>query len=302
MLIRLLSGGIFLFLCCFQLTVLAQKTANKPFVLVIDPGHGGKDPGKPRGSTNHLHEKDVNLSIALKLGEKVRANMPDAKVIFTRKTDVYIPLEERVNIANNANADLFISIHCNSNPNKWIAGTKTHIHSHDHKSSQMLAYTIEEALSSKGGRKSRGVMSAYDRGYNLYVLQNTMMPSVLVECGFLTNPYEQTFLNDRIGQVKIANALSQGIQKFRENKHPYQSSPFIYKVQVLASDKKVPLDSAVFSKLNMPVEEHKMPGNGSEKYYYKYMVGEEKNSDQATKLKHKVRDLGYKDAFVVKFR
>ena len=103
-----------IFLLCslwlvFPCFCLAAK--GKDFVVVIDPGHGGHDPGAigRRGK-----EKNINLNVALKVGQLIRNNCNDVKVIYTRKTDVFIPLDRRAQIANNAKADLFISIHTNS--------------------------------------------------------------------------------------------------------------------------------------------------------------------------------------------
>mgnify|MGYP000045525912 FL=1 len=85
--------------------------ANKKFTLVIDPGHGGRDSGAPGAFSV---EKDINLNVALAFGRYVEQNCPDVRVVYTRKTDVFIPLYERANIANNCKADLFISVHTNA--------------------------------------------------------------------------------------------------------------------------------------------------------------------------------------------
>jgi N-acetylmuramoyl-L-alanine amidase len=91
-------------------------------IVVIDAGHGGEDTG---AVGKHSKEKDIVLSIALKVGKYIEQNMPDVKVIYTRKTDIFIPLHERAMVANNNNADLFVSIHANSNPNTKPYGTET---------------------------------------------------------------------------------------------------------------------------------------------------------------------------------
>jgi N-acetylmuramoyl-L-alanine amidase len=102
-----------------------QEEEKNPFdVIVIDAGHGGKDPGCHGGATN---EKDVTLSIALKLGKLIEDSLKGVKVVYTRKTDNFIELSERSNIANKNNADLFISIHCNANDNKEANGTETYL-------------------------------------------------------------------------------------------------------------------------------------------------------------------------------
>ena len=98
--------------------VLTATGSNRRFTLVIDPGHGGHDVGA-RGAISK--EKNINLSVALQFGKYVERNMPDVRVIYTRKTDVFIPLKQRANIANRANADLFISVHTNALPAGKIA-------------------------------------------------------------------------------------------------------------------------------------------------------------------------------------
>ena len=103
-------------------TCFAQNKKVK--TVVIDAGHGGHDPGCLGSKTK---EKDINLAISLKLGEYIEKNCPDVKVIFTRKTDEFIELFRRAQIANDNKADLFICIHCNSNPNKSTSGTETYV-------------------------------------------------------------------------------------------------------------------------------------------------------------------------------
>lgn len=94
--------------------------------VVIDPGHGGKDPGAP-GKTSKTSEKHIVLSISKQLGDKIKAAYPDVKVVYTRSTDVFVELKERVNIAKRNKADLFISIHCNSNNSSQPYGASVHI-------------------------------------------------------------------------------------------------------------------------------------------------------------------------------
>ena len=109
---------ITLILTLLCMLVLTATGANRRFTLVIDPGHGGHDAGALGAISK---EKNINLSVALQFGKYVERNMPDVRVIYTRKTDVFVSLKERANIANRANADLFISVHTNALPAGKVA-------------------------------------------------------------------------------------------------------------------------------------------------------------------------------------
>ncbi len=101
-----------------------SKDDEKVAIVVIDPGHGGKDFG---ASAGNLYEKDIALAISLKLGAKIKSAFPDTKIIYTRTNDVFIPLYERAEIANKNKADLFISIHVNSVEQSYVKGTETYV-------------------------------------------------------------------------------------------------------------------------------------------------------------------------------
>ena len=115
---------VFLSLFGVVITANAQKKEIGINTVVIDAGHGGRD----AGAVGRIYkEKDINLDVALRLGKMIGQKYPDVKVVYTRKTDVLIPLNERGNIANKAGADLFISIHINSNKSSAPSGTSTYV-------------------------------------------------------------------------------------------------------------------------------------------------------------------------------
>jgi len=224
--------------------------------VVIDAGHGGKDPGAvgKRGK-----EKDIALAIALKLGKYIEENIPEVKVIYTRKTDVYPKLIERANIANEAEADLFISIHVNALDNKPnTQGTMTLVLG-QHRSEENFDVAVREnsvilleedyetvyenfdptsaesyimfSLMQKTYFKQsiefgdyvqdqfRERASRKDLGVReqgLLVLAQTSMPGVLVETGFITNEEEEKYLLSQYGQEIIASAIYRGFKEYKE--------------------------------------------------------------------------------------
>jgi N-acetylmuramoyl-L-alanine amidase len=286
-----------LLLGCLLCFTNVQSLHFQEIILVIDPGHGGKDPGKPKANKGTLDEKNINLAIALKVGGYVKSNIPNVKVLYTRTTDVYLSLSDRTDFANRNKADVFISIHANSNPKSHIQGTETHIYSHKHTASKQLATLIEKEFAEKAARKSRGVIDATQRGHNLYVTQYVKMPSVLVETGYLTNPQEEEYLNSEWGQVIIASAIYRGLKTFVKTAPPKEDRSKYYKVQILASSKPVKINASQFGELEDQVIE--ITGNAQDKYRYKYMVGREYDMERAKILLKKVKNKGFDGAFIV---
>jgi len=222
--------------------------------VVIDAGHGGKDPGT-RGVS--LKEKDVALKIALKVGGYIEKNIPGVKVIYTRKTDKYIPLDERAAIANKNKADLFICIHANAVSNPDIMGTETYVMGlqkaggnldvakrensviilednyeeryegfdpNSPESNILFSLTQsafqESSLNFAGKVENEfkikiGRKSKGVKQAPFWVLWRTAMPSVLVEVGFLTNKKEEIFLSDDAGQNLIASGIYRAFKDYK---------------------------------------------------------------------------------------
>ncbi len=290
-------------LCCIFLLVahanLPLHAQKNNFTLVIDPGHGGTDPGKPRGSANRLHEKDINLLISLKIGDYIKENLPNVKVLYTRTKDEYLSLQDRTEFANRNKADFFISIHANSSSKAAIQGTETHIYHHKQAASKRLATLIEQEFRQRAARKSRGVIDAAQRGHNLYVTQYTNMPSVLVEVGYLTNPQEEAYLNSAQGQAIIASAVFRAFRTFIQSSIPTENRATYYRVQIMASIQPVDVVNSPFAKLEERVYEQIFPD--TEKYKYKYLIGREYDLQRAKMLQKKIVTMGFKDAFVARF-
>ncbi len=286
----------FVFNYLFFFSVLLGQS-KKQYLLVIDPGHGGKDPGQLSSHSKYQHEKDLNLALALKLGKYVAEKL-NTQVIYTRKKDTHVTLDQRVNIANKNKADFFISIHCNSNPNKKIYGTAVHIHSRVFKTSKQLALEIDKQLHTRAVRRSRGIRDKLHRGMNLQVLQYTDMPGVLVEAGFLSNTEEEKYLNSEYGQDIIASAIFRAFRSFLDLQHADENHATYYKVQIFASKTSQKNNADFSGSLPMRIDEHTRE-NHAFKYYYS--IGREYEYKTARKLLRKAKDAGFKDAFIIKF-
>ncbi|MFW6030909.1 MAG: N-acetylmuramoyl-L-alanine amidase, partial [Halanaerobiales bacterium] len=176
--------------------------------IVLDPGHGGFDPGAigPSG----LYEKEVVLEIA-QLTERLLKNA-GYEVIISRNEDEFLSLKERVELANNLNAMVFVSIHANASNSRYSEGIETFIGKNKIADSLPLANLLQEEMINELKRVDRGVKKE-----NFYVIKHTNMPSALVEVSFLSNPHEESLLASNLFKEKAARAISRGILEFIEN-------------------------------------------------------------------------------------
>jgi N-acetylmuramoyl-L-alanine amidase len=253
---------VVLLLFVFEDNILCQYKVK---TVVIDAGHGGKDPG---ASGKKSKEKDIALSIALKLGDYIVQNIPGVKVLYTRKTDEFIELFKRADVANKNKADVFISIHVNANKSSKMIGTSTYVMGL-HKSEENLEVAKLEnsvilkedgyktnykgydpnspeshiimtllqnshldhslKLASKIQEQFRERAGRNDMGVRqagLVVLWTATMPAILVETGFISNPTEEKYLMSDEGQSVIASAV---YRAFKEYKNEIEKSGSNYK-------------------------------------------------------------------------
>ncbi len=230
-----------------------QKSEWMIDTIVIDPGHGGKDPGAL--GYYKLKEKDIVLSVGLLLGKYLKKKLPDVKILYTRKSDVFIPLWKRTKFANENHGKLFISLHCNASKSRRARGFETYFLSAEKddkarevvllenesikfestddrqkyeginfvlatlaqnafiKYSQYLASVVQKSL-----RKFLQPLGMKDRGVKqgpFWVMVGATMPNILVEMGYISNKNEAKMLRRKSTQSKIALALAEGIVKFK---------------------------------------------------------------------------------------
>ncbi|MBK6952459.1 MAG: N-acetylmuramoyl-L-alanine amidase [Crocinitomicaceae bacterium] len=162
----------------FLLSVSLISFAANSVTILIDPGHGGKDPGHLPTLDGIMQEKEIVLAISTKLGHYLTHNLSNVTVLYTRTSDTYPTLDERVEMANARGVDYVISIHVNGSENADVHGTETHIHNYDAKKSHQWAVLIEDQFKNRAGRKSRGVKTADDIGHSLQLVKFTKMPTV----------------------------------------------------------------------------------------------------------------------------
>ena len=243
--------NIFLFVGFTASAHALQKDKDK-FVVVLDAGHGGHDPGNVG---NGYKEKEIALNIVLTVGKSLEKH-PNIKVIYTRKTDIFVPLRDRAKVANDADADLFVSVHCNSH-NSSAHGTETFVlglHANqrnfeiakkenevifleeDYKShydgfdpnspESFIGLTLmQEEYLDQSTQLARLVQDNFtktlkrnDRGVKqagFWVLHNTYMPSILVETGFLTYKPEGAYLNSTKGQNEVSLSIYKGLVDYK---------------------------------------------------------------------------------------
>ncbi len=234
--------------------IVNKNNSQKPFIVVLDAGHGGSDPGN---TGNGFKEKDIALKIVLKIG-KILEKQPNIKVLYTRKTDVFIKLWERAPVANKADADLFVSIHCNAHSSQ-AHGTETFVLGlHKNQANFEIAKKENEVIFLEEDYKENYAgfdpsspesligMTLMQEEYldqsillasliqnnftnnlkltnrsvkqaGFMVLYKSYMPSVLVETGFLTNKKEGAYLNSEKGQNDMAREIANGIITYRNS-------------------------------------------------------------------------------------
>ena len=337
--------------------VAQKKGKEKPFTVVIDPGHGGVDPGALGRKSK---EKDINMNVSKLLASMIDDKYPEVKVIFTRTTDVKIPLVQRADIANKANADLFISIHSNASKSKTANGCETFtlgagssveakaaamyenevilsednfeeiykgfdprssesyiifelIRNHDMELSAEIAQMVQVGMVKESKLTNRGVSSA-----GFLVLHRTVMPSILVELGFITNSKDENLIASKEGQKKLAKGIFEGFSKYYEiygqKKENSNDKPVVKtnesKTNTAVPQKEVSKDKPVF-KLQIFASSSKLaPGDKRFKgekaqYYtengvYKYTIGESNSYEEIQQIKKNLSEK-FKEAFVVAF-
>lgn len=181
------------------------EAIKRGYLVYLDPGHGGSDPGS---SANGIIEKELNLKIALKVKATLE-NMGIA-VQMSRDTDKFVSLADIAAKANSVKPDVFVSIHQNSFTESSVNGIETYWYKND--ADKQLATGIQNRLISSTGATNRGV-----KREEFYVIKNTSMPSVLVECGFITNPIESNNLRSEWYQNKIVESIVNGTYEFLKN-------------------------------------------------------------------------------------
>lgn len=326
-----LSSVLLFFLSGVFLSAFSQ-TKGKPFVVVLDAGHGGKDPGKIAGG---VQEKDLALKVVLELGSILEKHS-GIKVVYTRKKDVAVDLFMRGKIANKAKADLFISVHCNAHSSQvkgaetFVLGLNTNkqnlevaknenkvIYLEDNYQKNYEGYDINSPESVIGititqeeflnlsvefasyvQRNLVNNLHKEDRGIKqagFIVLHQTFMPGVLIEIGFITNKSERKFLLSSQGQKQIAANIADAVLEYKKI-HGYNppKKNIYYKVQIVASTEKVDLKPLNFKGLsNITIDK-------SDKFY-RYYYGKASTYAEALKLKSKAEITGYKDCYIVAY-
>lgn len=247
----LCGGGLLPF------SAFAKAPAEKPFTVVIDAGHGGKDPGAV-GKISQ--EKNLNLEVSLLVGKLLSEQFPDIKVVYTRQTDIFLPLQQRADIVNANNADLFICIHTNSSESKTAQGVETFVlgtekmdknldvamrensvikleadyqtayQGFDPNSidSYIMFELMQNAYMDQSLRFATLVqrqcverLKRAERGVRqaaFWVLLKSACPSILFEMGFISNPEEEKYLNSTQGQQEIAQSICNAFAEFVHRK------------------------------------------------------------------------------------
>lgn len=367
------------FALLFVSTVNIFSQTNTKFKVVLDPGHGGKDFG---ANYYGFIEKNIALKVALKVGRNLE-KYNDIQVIYTRNTDVFIELMERARIANKANANIFLSIHCNASPKGDAYGTETFVMGLTKNASNLevakkenavitlesdyklkyagynpnspesvigitllqeeyldqsitLSTKIQNEFTNKLDRKNRGVKQG-----PFLVLNQTSMPSILTELGFLSYKPEGEYLNSDKGQEELAKAISDAILNYKKeyfggnnviidekqnnttNEKVERDTPVVQnksiskeieKPKEVATNEPLPDTKGITFKIQISASGKKLdllPQNFNglspisvvdEKGLYKYYFSQTSNYDEAKKYLLQAKSKGYESSFIVAFK
>ncbi len=316
----------------------SQQIKNQEkFIVVVDAGHGGKDPGN---TGNGYLEKEIVLNISLQLGE-ILEKVDDIEVIYTRTSDKFVNLFERANIANKSNANLFISIHADShNSQAYGAGTFVlGLHANQRnfeiakKENSVIFYEddyinqyegfdpnnpesligltlmqeeyLDQSIIAASYIQNSFVQNLKRKNRNVkqagfIVLKYTYMPSVLVETGFLTNKNEGAYLNSINGQKEMSDAISKAVIKYKNDFYRSLTSS----EQMDYVNYKIQVSAS-----NRLIETKSYNFNGLESIevfkdgtLYKYLYGNYRSLEEANKKLKYVKKFGFNSSFVIGFR
>ena len=288
---------------------ISYTTDAQDFVLVIDAGHGGHDPG---AIGKRAKEKDINLNVALKLGKLVQQNCKDVKVVYTRQKDVFVTLNRRAEIANNAKADLFISVHTNSvagnstamGASTWTLGlaksdanldvakreNSVILYEDDYKTSyagfdpnSAESYIIFEFMQDNYMSQSVHLASlvqdefkttAKRRDHGVHqagflVLKASAMPSILVELGFISTPAEEQFLASEAGANTMANAIFRAFQTYKKEHEAKQGGATAQLPKNISATAEKKSASENVKKEQAPAQKTASAATGTEKPVFK---------------------------------
>ena len=246
-----------LFIACCMVCLSVHSgfatTLSKKFVVVIDAGHGGHDPGAVGRISK---EKNINLGVALQLGNLIKEQCPDTKVIYTRSRDVFIPLSRRAEIANEAKANLEVAKRENAvilyeddyktryagfNPNSAESYIIFEFMQDKYMSQSVhLASLVQKEFRQTGKRIDRGVHQA-----GFLVLKASAMPSILVELGFISNPTEERYLNSEVGRKTLANSIFRAFLAYKQEQElRLNGSKTVQKPEAISKEKPANLSLA----------------------------------------------------------
>tara|TARA_B100001778_G_scaffold9742_1_gene7818 strand:- start:500 stop:1570 length:1071 start_codon:yes stop_codon:yes gene_type:complete len=315
-----------------------ELQSQKPFKIVIDAGHGGKDPGRPNKSG--IKEKDIVLNIALDLGKKLKNS--GNEVIYTRDKDIFLTLRQRAKIANDVDADLFISIHCNAFHDHRVYGSETFVYGlHVNKANFNVALKENEVifLEEDFEKNYKGFdpnspesligitlmqeeyldqsillaslvqdnftkdLKRKNRGVKqsgFWVLHNTYMPSILIEAGFMTNAREGAYLNSKKGQTDISNSIFKAIESYKKA------------INYSADNQPKTINNIIYkvqisaSKRRLELKSYNFKGlknlsrikQGS---IYKYFYSSSSDLEEIKEKKKYARSKGFSNAYIVGF-